>query len=181
MRNAWYFIQTAQRPRSPATGESADEVRAEPDARRRVQRVVGRFSGIGWETTSLLVATQCAWRCEPACAARVLRDRGRRTRRRANLVEPEHDATLFLVSTANHNEAGRPGRGALSWRATHSCSCEGNAEQVRARLTMLESVRYHPQSKSLDLRLCVVCGSTVGHNPWQANDFGYPATVGLLL
>ena len=32
---------SAQRPRSPATGESADEVRAEPDARRRVQRVVG--------------------------------------------------------------------------------------------------------------------------------------------
>src|SRR5678816_2055477 len=33
----------AERPRSPATGEDADEVRAEPDARRRVQRVVRQF------------------------------------------------------------------------------------------------------------------------------------------
>ena len=48
-----HSVISAQRPRSPATGESADEVRAEPDARRRVQRVVRRITSKPDTTTAL--------------------------------------------------------------------------------------------------------------------------------
>src|SRR5678816_149404 len=44
VRSGYRSIQSALRPRSSATGESVDQVRVEPDARRRGQRVVSRGS-----------------------------------------------------------------------------------------------------------------------------------------
>ena len=45
-RKSLTYERSAQRPRSAAVGECADEVRAEPAAQRPLQRVVGLFMTI---------------------------------------------------------------------------------------------------------------------------------------
>jgi len=64
--------------------------------------------------------------------------------------------------------------------ATDSCGCKGDANKVRAGLTVLETIGDNTEGKSLNLRLGFFRGVSVSENSRQVNHFRNPATVFLL-
>jgi hypothetical protein len=88
---------------------------------------------------------------------------------------------LFAASGPSRCAAARPRRGAPSPRPRSSRGLEGDRQELRNRLTLLEALGQHAQRKSLHLRDGVRAGLTVGEHAGQGGDLGDPPPIDFLL